>query len=238
MTHGRSAKTGPNSRTKTRGIPLTQILEQSKKSLEAQVASLAARVAELEERVDRLDGVAPRYYYGGREDTKKKPGPERSIDDAQLFRNRDGLVGWLEEVWPEVVRPLLATNDPRRVAAIFKNVARPNDLQPPWQSKFLAHPAMLLDFLRSKKFRIKPPRKTVVDALNGPPEDEKRKRAANRLPTRQIANAMAGVPTLKWRTSLDKCSENPSGDVVAFNTDRHYRAKFGFPEPLARRAKG
>ena len=121
---------------------------------------------------------------------------------------------------------------------IFRKVARPNDLQPPWQSRFLAHPAMLLDFLQSKKFRTKPPRKTVIDALNRRAEDEKRKRAANRLPTRQIANAMAGVPTLKWRTSLDKCSENPSGYVVAFNTDRHYRAMFGIPEAEVRRAKG
>ena len=32
---------------------------------------------------------------------------------SELFRNRDGLVGWLEEVWPDIVRPLLATNDSR-----------------------------------------------------------------------------------------------------------------------------
>lgn len=237
MTHGRSAKTGSNSRTKTIATPLTGVLKEGKESLRVQVASLAERVAELKERVDRLDGIAPGYYYGKAEHSKRKPGPGKTIDDVELYRSREELVNWLEEVWPEIVRPLLATKDPREMAAIFKKVARPKNLQPPWQRRFLAHPAKLLDFLQSEKFRIKPPRKTVMDALNGRPEDEKRKRAANRLPTRQIANAMAGVPKLKWRTSLDTCSENPSGYVVAFNTDRHYTAMFGVPEPEARRAK-
>jgi len=118
-------------------------------------------------------------------------------------------VSWLEEVWPEIVKPLLAADDPSEVAAIFSKVARPKDLQPPWQSRFLAHLSDLRDFLRSEKFRIKPPKQTAIDALNRPAQDEKQKRAANRLPTRQIANAMAGLPELEWRTSLDKCSRNP-----------------------------
>ena len=65
----------------------------------------------------------------------------------------------------------------------------------------------------------KDPQKTVRDALNRPAEDEKRIRAANRVPTRQIANAMAGVPKLRWRTSLDRCSKNPCSYEVAPATD-------------------
>jgi hypothetical protein len=69
-----------------------------------------------------------------------------------------------------------------------------------------------------------------MDALNRPAEDAKRKRAANRLPTRQIANAMAGVPKLRWRTSLDRCSENPCSYEVAPDTDHRHRAIFGIPQ--------
>ncbi len=234
MTHGRSAKVTPNSRTKNRGTPLTGFSEDSRKRLEQQVEDMAARVAELETRVDRLAGIAPGYYYGEPENTKKKSGPDQRMSDAELFRSRDGLVGWLEEVWPKIVRPLLSANDPSQVAAILKKVARPKDIQPPWQSRLLAHPAKLLDFLQSNKFRRKPPKKTVVDALNRPGDDEKRMRAANRLPTRQIANAMAGVPKVQWRTSLDRCSKSPCSYEVGLIADAHYRAMFGIPVPQAR----
>ena len=199
-------------------------------SLKARVAALEKEVAALWEVVNRLDGVGLSYLYAGIEDaTDKKPGPDKRIDDTELFRSRDGLVLWLEEVWPEIVQPLLAAANSREVAAVLRKVARPEDLQPPWQTRFLAHPAKLGDFLQSEKFRIKPPKKTVVDALNRPDNDERRRRAANRLPTRQIANAMAGVPKLSWRTSLDRCSKNPCPYPVSLNMSRHYRVMYRIP---------
>jgi len=195
------------------------------------VAKLEKEVAALREVVNRVDGVLRDYLYTGVDETgNKKPGPGKYIGDAELFRSRDGLVSWLEEVWPELVQPLLASANPREVAAVLKKVARPKNLQPPWQSRFLAHPAVLLNFLRSSKFKKRPPKKTVMDALNRPAEDEKRKRAANRLPTRQIANAIAGVPKLRWRTSLDRCSKNPCSYEVAPDTEHRYRTLFDIPE--------
>ena len=41
---------------------------------------------------------------------------------------------------------------------------------------------------------------------------------------------MAGVPKLKWRTSLDKCSENPSTARVGYNTEIYYQTQFRIPE--------
>ena len=237
MTRGRRAKTGLNARKESQDRLLTDFSGDVQKSLETKLANLEVRVVQLEERVDRLEGIAPSYYYGGTDNSKKKPGPDKSIEDVELFRHRDGLVGWLEDVWPKIVKPLLAAADPSEVTAIFNKVARPEDLQPPWQSRFLAHPSDLFDFLRSEKFRIKPPRKTVIDALNLREEDEKWKRAANRLPTRQIANAMAGLPELEWRTSLDRCSKDPCSNLVALNTDRHYRSMFSIPVPEDRTLK-
>jgi hypothetical protein len=99
----------------------------------------------------------------------------------------------------------------------------------------LAHPAKLFEFLHSDKFTRKPPKRTVIDALTDRRgADDRWQRAANRLPTRQIANAVAGLPKIEWRTSLDRCSENPCRYPVALNTARHYRAMFGIPAPAAR----
>jgi hypothetical protein len=195
-------------------------------------------VAKLEKKVIRLDGIAPSHYYTGIDETRKRPGPGKNIEDWKLFNYRDGLVGWLEDVWPEIVQPLFSANDPKKVTAILRRLARPKDIQPPWQSRCLAHAAKLLDFLHSDKFTRKPPKKTVIDALNSRRgDDDKRKRAANRLPTRQIANAMAGLPEIEWRTSLDRCSENPCHYPVALNTDRHYRAMFGIPVAETKKLK-
>src|SRR5437762_10510728 len=101
MTHGRSAKTDLNTRKENQDKLLTGISDGPQESLEAKLASLEARFVKLEERVDRLDGIAPSYYYGATDDSKKKPGPDKYIEGVELFRYRDGLVGWLEDVWPE-----------------------------------------------------------------------------------------------------------------------------------------
>jgi hypothetical protein len=227
MTHGKRAKSDFNARTENDGGILTGNSPGPERSLADTLASLEARIASLEERVDRLDGVAPAHFYGSTEETEKtKPGPSKRIADAELLRNRDALVSWLEENWSSMVKGLLAAKTPREVATVLRQVARRPDLRPPWENRFLGHAAQLLDFLQSKKFRRKPPKKTVVDALNRPIEDERRKRAGNRLPTRQIANAMAGVPKLRWPTSLDRCSRNPSSLQVARDAATHYRAIF------------
>jgi RHS repeat-associated protein len=226
MTHGRTAKTRANTRKKKYDRRLTPVSGNPNSSLEGRVTSLEARMAKLEEAVDSASGVVPAHLYGKR---KTKPGPPEKIDDTELFLNRDNIVHWLEEHWPEIASPLRSAPGPRDIAAVLRRVAVTPNIRPEWQKRFVGHPAKLGDFLRSKKFRIKPPKKTVVDALCSL-DDEQRKRAANRLPTRQIANAMAGVPKLKWRTSLDKCSPRPSSYRVGHNTAMHYRALFSIPE--------
>lgn len=201
-----------------------------KNSLERRVASLEARVEALQEAMDRASGVVPDHLLAAMRAAKeRRPGPDKKIDETELFLNRNHIVEWLEEHWPQIVKPLIAADTPRQIAAVLRQVATTRDIRPEWQRRFLGHPARLLDFLRDDKFRVKPPRKTVAHAL-GPIDSGQRRRAANRLPTRQIANAMAGVPKIKWRTSLDKCSKNPSSYRIGHNTARHYRAMFGLPE--------
>jgi hypothetical protein len=208
---------------------LTRFSRNPEKSLEARVTRLEERVAAMQEEIDRASGATPAWFREAMDAaTKKHPGPRQKMDQTELVLNRDNLVVWLEEHWPKVVKPLLAARNPRQVAAVLRPIATAREIRPEWQKRMVGHPAKLLDFLRSDKFRIRPPMKTVVDALCAL-DVEKRKRAANRLPARQIANAMAGVPKIKWRTSLDKCSERPSAYSVGHNTTEHYRGMFGMP---------
>jgi len=115
---------------------------------------------------------------------------------------------------------------------VLKPIAAAREIRPAWQKPVVGHPAKLLQFLRSEKFRKRPPKKTFEDALHLY-HSEQRQRAANRLPTRQIANAMAGVPRIKWRTSLDKCSKRPSSSRVGYNTATYYRTIFRIAEEEA-----
>lgn len=52
---------------------------------EIRVAKLEQQITGLTERVDRLSGVIPRNYLPGAEDKhKRRPGPEKNIDDDEL----------------------------------------------------------------------------------------------------------------------------------------------------------
>jgi len=240
MTHGRTAKTRVNPRSKKSHSLLTRFSERQEKSLETRVAkleaglaTLEARIEQMQEEIDRALGRVPKNIQEAIDNIgKKHPGPNKKVDDTELELNRNNLIVWLEEHWPRIVKPLLAASKPdgtpREVAAVLRPIAAARDIRPTWQKAIVEHPAKLREFLQSKKFRIKPPKKTVAEAL-AVYHSEQRDQAANRLATRQVANAMAGVPKLKWRTSLDKCAKNPSSLSVGYNTAGHYRTLFGLP---------
>jgi hypothetical protein len=232
MTHGRTSRIRTDSRRKKAVDPLTGVSEKRENSLKSRVARLEARIEQLQEQVDLASGVLPAYFREATVTSKKRPGPDEKIDPSELLIRRDAIVKWLEEHWPDIVNPVLAARNPRQVGAVLRQVAKPRNIRPEWQHRLVSHPARLLEFLRSKKFRKKPPKKTVLDALQLLASDE-RSRAANRLPTRQIANAMAGVPKLKWRTSLDRCSKHPSSIRVGYNTEKHYRKDVRHPRVQA-----
>ena len=211
---------------------MTGFQAEREKSLERRIANLEARVEQMQEEIDRLSGVVPAHIQEALDSIgKKHPGPQKKMDDTELLLNRDNLVQWLEEHWPKIVNQLLAAKKPPEVALVLRPIATAREIRPEWQKRIVGHPAKLLEFLRSGKFRRRPPKKTVADALRLH-RSEQRQRAANRLPTRQIANAMAGVPRLKWRTSLDKCSKNPSSYQIGYNAATYYREVFGVPNKI------
>ena len=241
MTHGRTAKTRADPRRKKSSSLLTRFSGEHEKSLESRVATmeaglatLGARIKQMQEEIDCVSGTMPAQMQEVLDSIgKKHPGPDKKVDDTELELNRNNLAVWLEQHWPRIVKALLAASKPsgtpREVAAVLRPIAAAREIRPAWQKAIVGHPAMLLEFLRSERFRVKPPKKTVVDAL-ALYHSEQRDRAANRLPTRQIANAMAGVPKVKWRTSLDKCTNKPSKLNIGYNTAAYYRRMFDLSE--------
>jgi hypothetical protein len=226
MTHGRKPKMGVNSRSKKFSAPSEDHVQTRGNSLKSRIASLEAQVKQIQEESDSVSRGVPAQVLRAIEGIgKKQRGPGNKMDDTELLLNRDNLVQWLEEHWPKIVKPLLTAKNPREIIAVLGPIAAPLDIRPTWQIAVINNPAELLQFLRSEKFRRKPPTKTTTDAL-ALCKSDKRQRAANRLPTRQIANALAGIPKLKWRTSFDKCSKIPCSYKVSDKTATHYRVSF------------
>ena len=170
---------------------------------------------------------------------KKKPGPKKKIDDEDLFRYRQELIIWLEPVWPWMEDRLPAATTPAEIRALLEAVAEVPDFRPDYQERLLQNASDLLEFLWDERFGKTPLQgATVSDALTLPWEDAGRWRACNQLPTRQIANAMAGVPEIAWRTSLDRCSAQPAAVFMALNLDMHYRDRFRISAPADRDLTG
>jgi hypothetical protein len=227
-----------NARKKSSRKPLDKVLA---KQSPGPIEELERRVAELEKDVALLKSVAPWPIFSDEvtHTEKKRPGAKQKISDEDLFCFRDGLIQWLEPIWPWMEDRLWAGKNPEDMRVLLEAVAEMPELRPDWQQRLLQNVATFFEFLWDERFRkTSLPRATVADALNLPWEDEKRKRAANQLPTRQIADAMAGVPEIAWRTSLDRCSDQPAEPLIALNLDMHYRDKFDIPVPNNRDLTG
>lgn len=227
-----------NARKKNRQEPLDKVSENQPPDrlaeLERQVARLQKDVALLK----RFSGWPLFAHKSNELEKKKKPGPKEKISDEVLFHYRDGLVLWVERFWPWLEDRLLGARACEQVRAVVEAVAEEPNLRQEWQERLLQNAAALCEFLWDERFRKTLPKATVTAALTLPLEDEKDQRAANQLPARQIANAMAGVPDIGWRRSLDRCSAQPSKTYVALNLDMFYRDRYGIPVPEDRDLTG
>jgi hypothetical protein len=206
---------------------LTDASENSSSSLEDRVRSLERRVEVLEFSL----GIAfPK-------DVQKRPGRHPKISDEDLLMCRNGLVDCLELHWPDLGPKLLSARSQEEIVAALVPYAGPESSRGLLIKRLIDNASDLLSFLKGDRFRRKPPKRTVINALNKPWDDERRMRATARLPARQIANAMAGVPELEWRTSLDRCLKAPSRLLVGKRTEDYYRELFGVPPPKRLRAQ-
>ena len=81
----------------------------------------------------------------------------------------------------------------------------------------------LFDFIRSGRYRRRVSAETLRLISMWTVGDSAFDEAASKLPTRQIANALAGVPELAWRTSLDRCQKTHCWHWVAPATEKFYK---------------
>lgn len=226
-----------NKRKQNRRKSLTQF---SEKQPNDRMSEFEHRLRELEKDVAMLKSLSVLPVFPDEVSIagKRKRGIRKKISDELLFQHRDCLVLWLEPVWPWLEDRLLKANTREQVGAILEAVAEGPDLRPEWQKRLLQNAAALCEFLWDKRFRKTLPKATVTNALTLPWGDERRQRAANQFPSRQIANAMAGVPDISWRRSLDRCFAQPSVAFVAVSMDMFYRDKCGIPMPKDRDLTG
>jgi hypothetical protein len=219
-----------NARRQNSTKPLDKVSEDQP---QRPISELERRVIQLENDVAILKQLTPWPVFNkDASSDKTKPGVKERIGDADLFTWRDGLIRWLEAYWPWLEGRLFGAGSPEEVGAILEAVSEEPHLRRNWQNRLLPNPAQLFDFISNERFRkTKLPKATVKEALIQAADDDIRRRAANQLPARQIANAMAGVPDISWRRSLDRCSANPSTIRVDLITDLHFRYLYDLPIP-------
>jgi hypothetical protein len=199
-------------------------------NLRAHIVEIEDVVRHLEKRIQFLEltvGIPPII-----KEVPGKPGPEPKINDEDLFDNREQLIDWLERWWRYLAPKFNRATGAKDILDSLKICAGPEKKHSYYVKLLLNNVEVLWKFLRSRRYHRKPSARAVTDALTRPYGDVRRMKGAAKLPTRQIANAMAGVPRIEWRTSLDRCAKNPSRQVVGNRTAEHYRKlyKVGFPE--------
>lgn len=224
-----------NTRKKNSRRPIDTI-SQARQS--DRLTELEQRIAELEKDVAilKMSSSLPLFTYTSDEaEEKKRPGPKGKIRENALLHCRDDLVLWLEQYWSWLELRVPKTRNGDEARALIEAICEPSESRPWWQTRFLQNTTALHQFLMSERFRKTPlGRATLVDALNTDMATERRQRAANQFPSRQIANAMAGVPEIGWRTSLDRCSAQPSYHYVVGNLEIWYRLNYRLPLPRNR----
>ena len=189
------------------------------------------KLSRLEERVDHIEealvgaGLLFRLDFS---ESKRKPGPRQKISDDFLFELRDGLVLWLERVWPELDSALRKARTTKEIQACLEEFANPKEMRQQYQERLIGNVAALMDYRARNRFARIPPKQTVVRAIAGT-WTEPAWKAAARFLTRRMANAMAGVPDLDWRTSFDRCAKRPCQLFPGSRATEYYRRRYSLP---------
>ncbi len=184
---------------------LEKRLESLESAHRAEVSTLTARVTALENRVlelERRDMIAleadgsvsfpdAEFFFRETPTWRKDPPPVKRgrrprIPTEAFIKRRDGLLQFLEVRWARLKSAMDEPGSLERLLAEIK-LASPG-AEGTWRYRHLTeHIAILWEFLNSGRYSGE---------------------------TRQIADAMAGVPEMKWRSSLDLGTKTPSNHVT------------------------
>jgi len=142
-------------------------------------------ISNLQERVSRLEGeVFGTGVYPLAPSVTPRRGRSPSLETNELLKRRDQITYWLEQNWPFLSLALRkAVNADQAICAILEARKRiPSVMQSPFYNGPEKYAEALWDFIRSGRFHGSP---------------------------RNLAGSMAGMPELKWRSSLDICLQHP-----------------------------
>jgi len=163
-------------------------------------------LAEIKERLEKLEAEV---FATGVEVlpspvVKRKKGRRPLLEQKILLERRDNLTNWIERNWPYLSVALRKTrSSPDAIAAIIAAKKRmPGLFQPPFYKDPDKYATALCQFLKSGRF-------------NGNP--------------RNLAGAMAGLPELSWKRSLDVCSTHPCKHPLATEAYWDYMRRY-FPD--------
>jgi len=179
----------------TRPSAISLLTEKTADS-EKRIAALEKRVADLERGLaesgdEDLEGLlGSRYGYFGDDDSDPveppavvlKRGRRPRIPPGAFAWRRDELVHFVELRWPKLLGQF---NERRSLENLLQTLksASPGASDVWAYRQLTEHIGILWQFLQSGRYKGEP---------------------------RQIAYAMAGLPQLTWRSSLDYCNRNPS----------------------------
>jgi hypothetical protein len=146
------------------------------------LTSLEEKVIELEARLQYVEANLGIHAPIREEVRKKRRGPIPFPDEI-LFETRDRYVDWLEYNWPDLRPRLFAAieKDSAQVEEALKRCAGAEVQWTPTVWALIGNATQFADFVRSDRFRKKPPKLTVTAArvLQGPKAHEVGGKVAN-----------------------------------------------------------
>lgn len=169
------------------------------------IANLIERVARLEEQLNFDSLTAMPIAKSTRTPIAKRGrGRPAKLATDTLLKRRDSLANWLESHWPYLSRALRNPSGPETaIGAILEAKKRlPGVFLPPFHNDPVKFQNELWSFLKSGRFHGNP---------------------------RTLAAAMAGLPEMASKTSIDICSAVPSKLMVHNNAIWDYLRRY-FPE--------
>lgn len=167
---------------------------------------LTEKIQELQKRLERLEHLVLNQghpFSAPREIIVTKPGPKPRWNPREILSRRDGLYDFCGLWWPELSSAIRKARSPKQLEKFLQG--HNLKIGKYWQADHLTeHSAILWEFIHSGRYHGDP---------------------------LQIANALAGVPGLAWRTSWNICREKSPGLMLHRRAHRdHLKRKF--PERL------
>ena len=143
-------------------------------------------ISDLQQRVLRLEAelFGTGAYALGPLPVEPAIGRKRKLEQEEVLKRRDALTRWVEQSWPYLSQALGKVKKPEHAAAAILVAQQriPGAMTPPFFNQPEKYQEELWEFIESGR-------------LSGNP--------------RNLAGAMAGIPELSWKRSLDICQQNP-----------------------------